>query len=594
MFSNFKEVFKFLLGFPNPFLTLLKFKSLIATIMSEAAQSGTSNYEPRTERVQIKPNHIPDSLLESVLTNLISQANDRYRKIQGDIDINTFQNSIQSQRKSKRTIKDINESIDISKEYETRLNYCNAKVKDYDIISSAEMLEKKTTTNAPMADIVKLSVLEIMQESISSKFGNNKDDLQIRKNVLSTMSEWSELFLQSLTHRLQRLMEIQRRRQPDRNDIRLLEREGLFDKSGIHDMYDLSTSWSKSMENKEKYQRMVNKADIASTAYNGTDEGSFNAINYDVQAEEQWWIDQIVHRKKRKAYIPEWMPPLPPDYTFKSTPKYNETVKDPVILRQKIVNEGRLGEKALDHTIARNDHKLITFPLPGQEVGDAAEGNKDESTNKPSYEDESTNKLEDIIDKENKNPEKNLIAQNSKITDDQKVDLIKLAKKRMAVLDNKREKEEQRIASRVESDESKLGRNFGFYSSVKKLPDNSKIELNEYRSNNLNKLIRNLQKQEQMHTEWLSKQEALRKKIEDEKSKYAEANEIQIGGIENSANNESFMFSNVDEDVDFDVEFSDIEDFQTEKSEEIIRPNEVQVRFEEEPKSVESTDINNT
>jgi transcription initiation factor TFIID subunit 8 len=532
----------------------------------QKSQPSKPQPQPAPERLTIKMEDIPTYLLEKLLVNFIQQINNTYRKTQGDIvipDIETpLVNSIENNSKRRKTLSKINENIDISTEFENRLKYSNETIKKYNLITPNEIIEKKTITDSPMSDILQLSVLIAMENSIFNKFKDEYDyNLNIKENALLLMTEWAGNYIHLLTQRLQRLMEIQRRTQPNKDDLALLQREGLFDTSGIHDMYDLCNLSIKSKENKQKYENINNKANDALTAYNGHDNGAFNVINDGVQNEEQWWIDQVVRRKKRKLYIPEWMPSLPPDYTFKSTPKYNERITNLSVLRQKLVHEGRLGEKALDHIILKKQNQLFEESFVDHNISDhnISIESGDEKEEKRKEETEINN-----IDESNKTDFKAIESKQ----DSEEVNLVELAKKRMLILDKRRKEEESRIASRVESIESKYGRELGFYTNRKKIPDDLKDGLNKYRTENLSDLIHNLRKQEKWHSNWLIEQEALRKKSDDEKSKYAEANEIQLGGsgAEGVGSYNGFM-GNIDEEVDFDVEFSDMEGFENEKNE---------------------------
>lgn len=49
----------------------------------------------------------------------------------------------------------------------------------------------------------------------------------------------------------------------------------------------------------------------------------------------------------RGFHIPSWMPPFPPEHTFRSTPYHPNRVTNPRVLREMIVQEGQLAEQAL-------------------------------------------------------------------------------------------------------------------------------------------------------------------------------------------------------------------------------------------------------
>lgn len=527
------------------------------------------------ERATIKLKVIPTDIIEKLLGKYIKQINDTYRQVQGDIPINKSDNDDTSVKSNsrKRTIAEVNETFDNKIEFSERLKYSNEQLPLYGF-SPTEISSKPTRTNQPISDALKLPVLEIMKTSI--KYNHKEDkEICISEDTLALMNEWAEQFLHLITKRLVRLMEIQRRRLPNRDDLKLLLREGYIDNEGLNQMYILSQQYFKTENN--KINEVDKKAQLALSAFSGTDDGIFNnnAANDDnLVTEEPWWIDQLIHRKKRKSYIPEWMPPLPPDYTYKSTPKFSQRITNPVLLREKLVQEGRLGEKALDHIIINKDDNTLASPLLEDESVTSSEDEINEKKN-------GVEKIDSIVNDKTENgtgiPILTNTTENDKpatdITNDVDLmgqknknekgdDIVELAKKRMAILEKRRKEEDERYLSRVESDESKFGRNFGFYTKVKKLPEGINDVLNEYRHNKFKHLIHNLYKQEKKNAQWAIEQEELRKKIAEEKSKYAEANEIQLGVGNSNANdaNSGFFYGNDDEDVDFDVEFSDMEE----------------------------------
>lgn len=552
------------------------------------------------ERATIKINDIPTELLERILIKYVQQANNSYKNTQGKLIVPDLpvenEGTKKSQVPKKRTIAKVNEDFDYNSIYQDRLNYSNEMLPQYGF-EPQEIKKQQTRTDEPMLSILNICVAQIMELSIKNNFklndennNNNNVDLSINKDTLYLMSDFTTQFFSLFTKRLNRLKEIQRRRLPNRDDLNLLLREGYVDLQGLNEMYYMTQEYNKC--NKKSKNNILNeinkKAHVATLAFNGHDNGMFNKIsdnNDGVIEENSWWIDQIVHRKNRRSYIPDWMPPLPPDYTFKSTPKYSQRITSPIELREKIVQEGRFAEKALDHIIGKENTSIKLSKSEDESVSSGSENEyieKDENYNKNvEIDKESSEKKNKTVDEETEQKDltrnensnvksDNEIQEKSKVdikneetNVDKKNDLAEYAKIRMKILDKRRKEEEDRYLLRIESDESKFGRNFGFYTNLKKLPGDINNELNKYREKKFKDLISNLKKQEEINKKWAMEQEELRKKIDEEKSKYAEANEIHIGNLGNPTNgnaNDEFFYDNVDEEVDFDVEFSDMEE----------------------------------
>ncbi|ODQ49086.1 hypothetical protein PICMEDRAFT_14570 [Pichia membranifaciens NRRL Y-2026] len=578
--------------------------------MSEAAASQQPGRPAVTqERATIRINDIPTELLERLLGKYVQQVNENYKKKQGELKIQDFDETKDIEQPiipKKRVLAEASETIDGAQELSDRMVHLNKTLPLYGYFPDGNgMIEVSTRTDEPMADVLQVAVDQIMTASIRYKHGYS--DINIKKSTLSQMTQWTALFFHLLTTRLQRLMEIQRRRLPNSDDLLLLLKEGYFDRKGIDEMHTLCERYYS--QNSHRNKELHSIAKHASTAYTGQDYGDFNSANDSVVMEEPWWIDQVIHRKKRKAYIPEWMPPLPPEHTFKSTPKYSQRVTNPVMLREKLVLEGRYGEKALDHIIVKEESTLCS-PLSQESISSSDDEEEEEQEQIKGGENNiSTGREIEVVQKSTQNEKSDINNDNTELEaptvvgldvksdherindsegsnekekteestlesatpSDKKVDLVELANKRMAVLENKRKEEEQRYLSRIESDESRFGRNFGFYSNVKKLPDGINVELQEYRNKKLREVVHNLRKQEKKNSKWVIEQEELRRRLDEEKSKYAEANQIQLGSGQDAAD-ENIFYADMDEEVDFDVEFSDMEE--VEDGENLPKPPE--------------------
>lgn len=578
--------------------------------MSEAAASQQPGRPAVTqERATIRINDIPTELLERLLGKYVQQVNENYKKKQGELKIQDFDETKDIEQPiipKKRVLAEASETIDGAQELSDRMVHLNKTLPLYGYFPDGNgMIEVSTRTDEPMADVLQVAVDQIMTASIRYKHGYS--DINIKKSTLSQMTQWTALFFHLLTTRLQRLMEIQRRRLPNSDDLLLLLKEGYFDRKGIDEMHTLCERYHS--QNSHRNKELHSIAKHASTAYTGQDYGDFNSANDSVVMEEPWWIDQVIHRKKRKAYIPEWMPPLPPEHTFKSTPKYSQRVTNPVMLREKLVLEGRYGEKALDHIIVKEESTLCS-PLSQESISSSDDEEEEEQEQIKGGENNiSTGREIEVVQKSTQNEKSDINNDNTELEaptvvgldvksdherindsegsnekekteestlesatpSDKKVDLVELANKRMAVLENKRKEEEQRYLSRIESDESRFGRNFGFYSNVKKLPDGINVELQEYRNKKLREVVHNLRKQEKKNSKWVIEQEELRRRLDEEKSKYAEANQIQLGSGQDAAD-ENIFYADMDEEVDFDVEFSDMEE--VEDGENLPKPPE--------------------
>lgn len=56
-------------------------------------------------------------------------------------------------------------------------------------------------------------------------------------------------------------------------------------------------------------------------------------------------------RHRKPFRLPVWLPRLPPDHTYRFTPQYNHPTTDEIVVRKRVVEEGRNTEKALRNLI---------------------------------------------------------------------------------------------------------------------------------------------------------------------------------------------------------------------------------------------------
>ncbi|KAI4158362.1 MAG: hypothetical protein LQ342_007492 [Letrouitia transgressa] len=64
-----------------------------------------------------------------------------------------------------------------------------------------------------------------------------------------------------------------------------------------------------------------------------------------------------------KLYVPSHFPPFPSRHTYKETPDFAEREKDPRKLRERAIEEGRLGEEALRKLVSAGSRRT-TAPVP--------------------------------------------------------------------------------------------------------------------------------------------------------------------------------------------------------------------------------------
>lgn len=368
-----------------------------------------------------------------------------------------------------------------------------------DSVSDVELVEESYDDERPAMDTLLSASLALLLQTIPPA----QVDLAVERGALDQLTVLAVEYMQRLYGNLAKLSEYQRRRRPSKGDLELLLREGYFDLGDLTEEYHRS----RLVGHRAKKVKQLSKA-VANLEK--PQEGPTEVAPDDPEYAFFHEQPQIVDSLKKKPYMPSWTPPLPPAYTYRATPNYSKRVTDPRKMREKLVEEGRLGEKALDHIMEpAEQHKLAEKEQPEQL--ESAES------------DLADNSLRQSIDR------------------DEKFDVVAYAEQRMKVLEKRRLEEDRRIKSRTQSDEARLGRHLGAYTRDLKYPEEYSDTLAQFYRDKIEAVKDRLEKQKELWDE-RKKVEELRKRQQEK-----EVGSIEVGGGE------------VEEDVDIEMAFEDAE-----------------------------------
>ncbi|KAA8917028.1 hypothetical protein TRICI_000814 [Trichomonascus ciferrii] len=124
----------------------------------------------------------------------------------------------------------------------------------------------------------------------------------------------------------------------------------------------------------------------------------------------------VPNRKMPGEHVPSWLPTYPPDHTFMATPQYTDRITDPRLLREKIVEEGRLAETALrrlTETVRVGDENLLEEEdeeMKEEEEEELVEVELDEQQSQPrNNNDDDHDKNENTNDPEKKEEDNNVL-----------------------------------------------------------------------------------------------------------------------------------------------------------------------------------------
>lgn len=114
------------------------------------------------------------------------------------------------------------------------------------------------------------------------------------------------------------------------------------------------------------------------------DEDDYELVEYQQQAIIQLFKKENVSKKLKRSK-PSWLPNFPPDHTYKYTPSFNNVIHKETVVRQKLVEEGRLSEKALinlmdkfNSVVSKNDKEDISVKHGIEKENESIEIQKDQ------------------------------------------------------------------------------------------------------------------------------------------------------------------------------------------------------------------------
>ncbi|ODV87350.1 hypothetical protein CANARDRAFT_188325, partial [[Candida] arabinofermentans NRRL YB-2248] len=365
----------------------------------------------------------------------------------------------------------------------------------------------------------------------------------VTESALCELTNWAVRYMNKLFTNLHKISEIQRRRQASKMDLKLLLQQGMFNLEEI--AIEKQASMKISKTNKSVIKQIDDEAKKLNSVLDKpadddilTESDPAFVFFNDISA----LVSEVSsNAETAKSYIPSWMPPLPPDHTYKATPKYPNVLTDPRKLKEKLVEEGRVGEKALYHIMKLEDNGGVKEMVQ--------------------LENESFSDLED--EEEDQEQDKEEDKEEEEKDESTKFDIVEFAAKRMKTLEKRRLEEEQRFESRIASDEAKLGKDLGFYTQNEKLPEKYNEKLNAFYTLKYEEVEKNLIRQKRRREKMLQREELKRQKIEE-----ASAKAQEVG---------RFEFNEFDEDLDFDmddVRFEDVDQPHSENTDNVPRSSE--------------------
>lgn len=164
------------------------------------------------------------------------------------------------------------------------------------------------------------------------------------EEFLSQMYDLATGYMNHILSDLLEYTQIQRRRKPALSDVKIVLEENEIPANDLAEQIHFSRGFP------DKHRKQI-QAVISNNTEEPTDD--------EISTNEQYAITEVVpNMRTRPNYVPAYLPDLPPDYTYQSTPSYSQPLTDLKQLRMKLVKESRLTEESLYKLIESDASEL--------------------------------------------------------------------------------------------------------------------------------------------------------------------------------------------------------------------------------------------
>ncbi|KAG5356953.1 Transcription initiation factor TFIID subunit 8 [Yarrowia sp. E02] len=157
------------------------------------------------------------------------------------------------------------------------------------------------------------------------------------KDAFSGVAELAEQYMDEICTRLVRYTRVQRRKQPSKADLRLMMQECSIRTGELEQEMEESREWP---------VEALELSDLGSLPRD--DQADYYTRYFDARVIPTRQNNKLAtYQNPRGDYNAPWLPSFPPDHTYLATPQFTSEIPNPRVLRQRLVAEGSLAEKAL-------------------------------------------------------------------------------------------------------------------------------------------------------------------------------------------------------------------------------------------------------
>lgn len=379
-------------------------------------------------------------------------------------------------------------------------------------------------------------------------------DIPANRLAVYRVAELALEYLHELVAGLHKFVEIERRRKLSLRDVKLLMRQNQVSMLGLFEEYkrsNLKLILDPQLLSLVKFLKKNAKQTVEMISNpNAENDQSDPLYNQTFEI-----LDLIPSTTKLR--FPRMFPQLPPDYTYKKTAVFNKLVTDPFTIRERLAEESRYGERALENLVNGVKHA---------DHDSDNDSEIDDDKTLVSEDVEMSNTDESLESKEHSNP---YISLNSHSENPRAFDIEAFAKKRMEILNQRREKLKRELELRKEAVITKVSYELGAYTkkSPLKMKDDSVAELIDgYLSKEYGETLRSIKISAKKRLVRLKRELLKREKLLAQREL-----ERQQNGIE-----QTFEFGNRNEEEEIDDFNFDFEDDDEKGNEHVVEGSVVQ------------------
>ncbi|CDR37540.1 CYFA0S01e11738g1_1 [Cyberlindnera fabianii] len=175
--------------------------------------------------------------------------------------------------------------------------------------------------------------------------------IKFTPSALEQLFDLMELHLDTMLSDLQKVTQTQRRAKASPKDLRLLLKDYDMRTGTLEEEFDKTRKMPP-----EIIEQKIGLEKLAEEAKNEDNEAAIEPDSHNPAfvffTHDESIVQLIPPTNKGNAAILPWLPQLPPDHTYRQTPNFTPRITDQKVVRSKLFEESKLGEKALDNLTA--------------------------------------------------------------------------------------------------------------------------------------------------------------------------------------------------------------------------------------------------